>query len=32
MYINTGSIEAEYKTCAHIRRGSYPILEQLVDV
>jgi len=32
MYTNTGSIEAEYKTCAHIGRGSYPILERLVDV
>jgi len=21
-----------YKICAHIRRGSYPILERLVDV
>jgi len=31
-YTNTGSIEAEYKTFAHIRRGSYPISERLVDV
>jgi len=32
MCTNTGSIEAKCKTCAHIRRGSYPILGRLVDV
>jgi len=31
MYTKTRSNEAEYKTCAHIRRGFYPILERLVD-